>query len=267
MAMKARYTVMDGEIVSQTRNGVKHNYLPDPTGNVVALYDSNQARTDTVGYWPYGEEKNRTGATPLPFRFIGAQGYYRDAQDLSYVRARTYRQNLGRWMTPDPLSLYIDDTQRYAYANCRPTVFTDPSGEIVAVAIGLYAAACITAAVSSTWICKGNDLCEHCMASCVLTQCLGSLIAEALGGIKEIGTYDPHDDCANQRGRHIGGTTNGVTGCMTGCFSIYPPGPKRQVRPPNMLPPGTPPCRPRPKPMPNPWWEHRILCPPGVGPK
>ena len=45
-----RYIVLDGEIISENRNGVERDYGPDPQGNVIALYDSSQNKTDT---WTY----------------------------------------------------------------------------------------------------------------------------------------------------------------------------------------------------------------------
>ena len=64
--MKARYTVIDGEVIAEKRNGVRSLYVPDPLGSTVALLDSTQAQTDTFSYWPYGENDARTGATATP---------------------------------------------------------------------------------------------------------------------------------------------------------------------------------------------------------
>src|SRR5436309_165257 len=88
MAMKVRYTVLDGEVVSEKRSGAERDYVPDPLGSTVALLDSTQAQTDTYAYWPYGEERTSTGTTGTPLRFVGAFGYYKDAAGRSYVRAR-----------------------------------------------------------------------------------------------------------------------------------------------------------------------------------
>ena len=65
------YTNFDGEIVAEERNGVTRQYVPDPLGSTVALLDNTQAKTDTFSYWPYGEERTRTGTTPTPFQFVG----------------------------------------------------------------------------------------------------------------------------------------------------------------------------------------------------
>jgi RHS repeat-associated protein len=97
-----RYTVANGEIIAEKRNGVRRTYVPDPLGSTVALLDNNQQKTDTFSYWPYGEVKDRTGTTPTPFQYVGTLGYYRDSTGRTYVRARHYQQRYGRWMTVDP---------------------------------------------------------------------------------------------------------------------------------------------------------------------
>jgi hypothetical protein len=79
MPMKARYTVVEGEVIAEKRSGVRKLYVPDPLGSTVALLDNTQSQTDTFTYWPYGEEKTITGTTDTLFRFVGTQGYYRDS--------------------------------------------------------------------------------------------------------------------------------------------------------------------------------------------
>src|SRR5438309_10278561 len=105
MAMKVRYTVVNGEVLSENRTAVKHDYLPDPLGSTVALLDNSQAQTDTFTYWPYGEVNTRTGATATPFQFVGTRGYYRDSASKTYVRARYLDTQKGRWLTQDPIGV------------------------------------------------------------------------------------------------------------------------------------------------------------------
>src|SRR4030095_7701635 len=100
-----RYTVLDGEIVSENRGGVERDYVPDPLGSTVALLDNTQTQTDTLSYWPYGEEKSRAGSTPTPFCYVGTWGYHRDSAKRAYVRSRQLDLTSGRWLTRDPLTL------------------------------------------------------------------------------------------------------------------------------------------------------------------
>jgi len=104
------YVTVQGEIVSEIRNGVRRDYVPDPLGSTVALLDGSQNRTDTWEYWPYGEVRARTGAISTPFQFVGSLGYYRDSATRTYIRARHYRQGLGRWQAEDPLGYWPGPT-------------------------------------------------------------------------------------------------------------------------------------------------------------
>ena len=128
MAMKARYTVIDGEIIAEKRNGVRRLYVPDPLGSTVALVDNTQTQTDTFGYWPYGENNGRTGTTPTPFQFVGTAGYYRDSNTRDYVRARVLDTAKGRWLTNDSVGFDGGDFNLYRYIANRATSVTDPSG-------------------------------------------------------------------------------------------------------------------------------------------
>ncbi len=125
--MTVRYTVFDGEIVEENRNGTIRDYLPDAIGSTVALLDSSQAKTDTFTYWPYGEIKTRTGSTASPFQYVGVLGYYQDSDRLNYVRARYLNNTLARWTSRDPVS-YATASHAYSYASNSPATHVDPSG-------------------------------------------------------------------------------------------------------------------------------------------
>jgi RHS repeat-associated protein len=122
---KASFLTMDGEILSQTRDGVQRDYLNDPLGSVAALLDSNQTVTDTFDYWPYGEERSRTGTTTTPHRYVGALGYYTEESGRIYVKVRHYQPEVGQWMSRDPL---WPSESAYLYVEGNPTNWTDPSG-------------------------------------------------------------------------------------------------------------------------------------------
>ena len=119
------FSTLDGEVVSESRVGTRRDFLPDPLGSTAALLDSSQTKTDTWAYWPYGEERARTGATPTPFQFVGTLGYYEDSADRVYVRARSYRSGLGRWMTVDPL---WPGESAYGYVSGNPSTWMDSTG-------------------------------------------------------------------------------------------------------------------------------------------
>src|SRR5207248_9259617 len=124
-----RYTTVNGEIIAEKRAGVRRLYVPDPLGSTVALLDNTQAQTDTFDYWPYGEERTRTGTTPTPFRFVGTTGYYRDSASRSYVRARALTTNRGRWLQRDA-PIPTGAPNAYAYSRSAPTAYVDATGRI-----------------------------------------------------------------------------------------------------------------------------------------
>ncbi len=47
MALKVRYTVVNGQVLSENRGGVVRDYVPDPLGSTVALLDSTQTQQTT----------------------------------------------------------------------------------------------------------------------------------------------------------------------------------------------------------------------------
>ncbi len=124
MAMKARVTNANGRIIATKRAGVRSYHQHDALGNTIALITAN-AVTDTYTYWPYGELRTSTGSTTNPFKFCGAWGYYTDTTGRTYVRARTLRPGLMRWMTVD---LFWPKEHAYRYVEGSPTSAVDAAG-------------------------------------------------------------------------------------------------------------------------------------------
>lgn len=52
------------------------DFVPDTSGSTVCMLNDSNIITDTWSYWPYGEEKVRTGVTPTPFQFVGTVGAF-----------------------------------------------------------------------------------------------------------------------------------------------------------------------------------------------
>ncbi|MBS1714218.1 MAG: RHS repeat-associated core domain-containing protein [Armatimonadetes bacterium] len=118
-----RYTVVNGVVLHEDRNGTERLYRPDTLGSTAALQDATTTRA-TYDYWPYGEIRSNTGSGSSRFKYVGTFGYYDDGARL-YVRARQYRPVQGRWMTVDPL---WPDEAAYNYAENHPIKNSDPSG-------------------------------------------------------------------------------------------------------------------------------------------
>jgi RHS repeat-associated protein len=118
------YATVAGRVLMENRAGTVREYLHDPLGSTIALLDSSNTKTHTASYWPYGEVQSGNVSSVTAFGFCGAWGYYTE-NHFMYVRARYYLQDVGRWLTVDPL---WPDGSGYGYADCSPTVLSDPSG-------------------------------------------------------------------------------------------------------------------------------------------
>jgi RHS repeat-associated protein len=116
---------IDGEIVSETRNGIDSDYIPDPLGSVAHIVAEGGVITDSFTYWPYGEVRTHTGTNPTPFQFGGTLGYYSDPWGGIYVRERELDAPLKGWLTVDPL---WPNELPYGYVGGNPVSYTDPTG-------------------------------------------------------------------------------------------------------------------------------------------
>ncbi|NEQ97762.1 MAG: RHS famlily protein, partial [Cyanothece sp. SIO2G6] len=115
-------------LVRSREDNTESFYHPDALG-------STRFTTDTVGlvtgeytYDAFGQ----TLSTPedgTAFQFAGEQ---RDGETgLDYLRARYYDADLGRFISKDPFSGFLDDPYSlhdYQYAHANPVNFTDPTG-------------------------------------------------------------------------------------------------------------------------------------------
>jgi len=100
------------------QDGLSARVMTDSSGNVITQQ----------GHYPYGELWYPSSAgTKWAFTT-----YERDAESTNdYAMARYYRNALGRFNSPDPLSGSIGDPQslnRYSYSEDEPIDFTDTSG-------------------------------------------------------------------------------------------------------------------------------------------
>jgi RHS repeat-associated protein len=144
-------------MASQRRSGTSSFFTHDLQGSTRALANSGGSITDRYNYKAFGEEMTSSGSAVNPYRFCGSAGYYRDAADRQYVRARHLDLAAARWMSRDPLghsgrvrtlhrywtrsvsrlfavSHLGNAPNEYAYANNSPLNAADPSGlEVVVV--------------------------------------------------------------------------------------------------------------------------------------
>lgn len=139
----AYYVYGLGLISKVMPTGTAYYYHYDSRGSTVAITDSSQTLTDAYAYDPFGKVANSTGSTSNPFKYVGRYGLMDEGNGLTYIRARYYMPELGRFITMDPLTGKDGDSQslnRYIYAMNNPVRLVDVSGfsskEIVAPSSG-----------------------------------------------------------------------------------------------------------------------------------
>jgi len=160
--LSVAYTTINGEIVSEKRNGVPSDYIPDALGSTIALLSDTHQITDTWTYWPNGQVRTHTGSSITPFTFGGRLGYHSDlVGNFTYVCARQLRTGLARWQTLDqvwPLA------KAYTYAYGTSVSRSDRTGlDPCNTTCSKSNKKCIS--TYCRW-CRVNGGDDRCMATC-----------------------------------------------------------------------------------------------------
>jgi RHS repeat-associated protein len=96
-------------------------YHCDGLGSTRALSDAAGQRTDSYNYGVFGDEQSHNGDTSQPFGFRGEQ--QDDATGLTFLCARYYDPQVGRFISADTWPVRLDDSQignRFHIANNNP---------------------------------------------------------------------------------------------------------------------------------------------------
>ena len=117
-------------------------YRRNLQGDIIGIYDSLGNEVGGYAYDAYGKcyvkykdnssEEEKTILNTNPFRYRGY--YYDNETGLYYLNARYYDPSIGRFISPDVLTI-LDETRGqinglnlYMYCNNNPVMFVDPSG-------------------------------------------------------------------------------------------------------------------------------------------
>jgi RHS repeat-associated protein len=106
-------------------------YHYDGLGSVTNLTSASGATQWTYIYEPFGTIRTETKGkqTTPPTNLMRFSGELFDQTGLYHLRARQYDPTSGRFTTPDPLGAAAGST--YAYVDDRPTIFVDPTGQLL----------------------------------------------------------------------------------------------------------------------------------------
>jgi len=123
----ARYVQAKGtdEPLEEVSSGTTSYYEQDGLGSVSSLSSATGALANTYTDDSYGNLTGSTGTITNPFQYTAREF---DPETGSYFyRARYYDQNIGRFLSDDPLK-FGAGIDFYAYVNNRPLSKKDPLG-------------------------------------------------------------------------------------------------------------------------------------------
>jgi RHS repeat-associated protein len=137
-AWAAGYIYLSGQLVAEYGNGTTYFVHHDHLGSARLMTSLSGSVVDCGDFLPFGEQQSYTGTTPCvnnndtTHKFTGKE---RDSEsNLDYFGARHYSSQYGRFMTPDPIGIFVADVSnpqswnQYSYVLNNPLNFTDPTG-------------------------------------------------------------------------------------------------------------------------------------------
>lgn len=123
----AQYTHGIG-LVSRNEGGASAFYDSNAIGSTVGLTDAAGAQINSYNYLPFGGELAETEAIVNPFEFVGQWGVMEEANGLDFMRARFYSEEIGRFISTDPIGFIGSGANLYQYGVNNPLSFVDPQG-------------------------------------------------------------------------------------------------------------------------------------------
>ncbi len=122
-AVMASYYRAGSQIISSNTGGSSHYYIYNGQGNVTNLLDSNGAVEASYDFDAFGNQLTPSPQVYNPFRYNGE--YTDEETGYTYLRARYYAPNTGRFISEDPIR---SGSNWYIYCYNSPITFVDPSG-------------------------------------------------------------------------------------------------------------------------------------------
>jgi RHS repeat-associated protein len=103
-------------------------YEYDAQGFTAGITDHAGQSIARYAYEPFGSELLSEGPPSNPFRQVGQFGVAQMPSGELFARARSYRPDLGRFLSIDPLALDGGDANLYTWVDNSPVNFVDPEG-------------------------------------------------------------------------------------------------------------------------------------------
>ncbi|MCR9089481.1 MAG: Ig-like domain-containing protein [Rhodobacteraceae bacterium] len=105
-------------------------YDADAVGSVTTVTGAAGGIENAYAYTPFGTELFEVEGIANAFEFNGVLGVAEDAEDLTFMRARSYSDTLGRFLSEEPKWANGDIFNLYQFGLNDPVTFSDPEGEV-----------------------------------------------------------------------------------------------------------------------------------------
>ena len=107
-------------------------YLKDKLGSVRHLVDADGNLLGNYHYDSFGNI-NQTASSALDGRYLFTGREYDEILGVYYYRSRYYNPSIGRFLSRDSMGFDAGDINLYRYVDNNPLIFTDPTGNAVAI--------------------------------------------------------------------------------------------------------------------------------------
>jgi RHS repeat-associated protein len=226
--VRARVVYSEEDLPSQS-SGKQHVFLQigDQLGSSTATLDQETGElVEFSTYQSYGATESdyrptRWGSFREPYKFSGKE---EDVEvGLSYFGSRFLVPQLGRWASPDPVTIHQlrGDANPYAYVGGRPMMSVDPNGRepititaiLIAAAIGaaIGAASAATIYIATTYDKPGygSKKWGEGLAVAIGVGAISGALSGAAGGLGA--TLSTNPVLSNVLGGAIGGFTGSTS--------------------------------------------------------
>ncbi len=112
--------------------------VQDANYNVTTIFDNAGNVVERYAYDPFGQVtvldanwSERAAGSQFGWLYLHQGGRFDATSGLYHFRHRDYSPTLGRWTSLDPIRYAAGDVNLYRVVFNAPTLFTDPSGQIL----------------------------------------------------------------------------------------------------------------------------------------
>lgn len=123
-------------VIAQQTSGEVYFFEGDAVGSVTGMTGASGAQANAYVYDPFGRQLLEQETVANRFEFNGLFGIEEVGASLSFMRARLYEAETGRFTAEDPLWLSGDAANLYRFAENDPIHALDPTGKFVPAIIG-----------------------------------------------------------------------------------------------------------------------------------